>query len=125
MKKTTFPSYTCAHCREQFQFENIRYSNNGKRILCLDCYNRLLKSDKQKKDTEVTAPKEEKLVGKDRKDGIKVICVDCRYKFFLAKKPNMKFVCPYCGKDKLIEDATTAEKLVEEASRMLQNRSRF
>jgi len=101
------PLYTCSVCREDFQFKNIRYSPDGKKIVCTECYNRGLRSAKSQKTAANPLP-----------ETIKLMCVDCRYKFIWRPASPIKLMCPYCGKNRLIKDEITAEKLIKEVSEM-------
>jgi hypothetical protein len=103
------PSYMCAVCRKNFAFEDIRYSNDGKRILCLSCYGQ---APKNNKTTKIIISENKKQC-----DESKFICVNCRYKFSLKKSTKIALVCPYCGKDKIAKDESkSAAELVDEAS---------
>src|SRR3989338_5605363 len=103
--------YRCAHCTGQFPFGKIRYTNDGKRLVCLDCYDRIMKSGQQLKK-EKDYPKIEKtsiapLANKASGDDIKLICVDCRYKYTLKNPSSHRAICPYCGRSNLIKDGIT------------------
>ncbi|MBS3102899.1 hypothetical protein J4458_05655 [Candidatus Woesearchaeota archaeon] len=111
----SYKLYNCAHCQCQFPFEKVRYTNDGKRLVCLDCYSRLVKSDEflkreQQKKGKIDAP------GPGILPDIKLICVDCRYKFSWKKGSRMGIACPYCGGSHLMNDDTTADKLIQEVS---------
>lgn len=100
-------SYMCCTCKGKFGFEEIRYSNDGKRIVCKSCYDRFIK----------TAKKEEGIPVKNvLSDSRKFICVNCKYKFSLKRKPAGRVMCPYCGGNQLMKDDITAEKLIQEVS---------
>ena len=101
--------YMCDQCKNKFEFGNIRYTNDGKKLVCLGCYSKIKKQTETKKP-EIIEPVQH------LPDVIKVICVKCRYKFSLNRKSKAKVMCPYCGGNNLMIDGTTAEKLVEEAS---------
>lgn len=110
--------YLCTICKGKFGSENIRYSTDGKSLICADCFESLAEAEMQ--------PQQEKAATKKMKsnadfnnepDFVKVICVDCRYKFKLKKKSKAAIKCPYCGKSNLMKDETTAQRLVEEAGR--------
>ncbi len=100
--------YMCSACKGKLEFENVRYSNDGKRIVCKDCYSRVGKS--QKKETKVMPQKD------SLPDSIKLICIKCRYKFSLKRKPEIRVICPYCGGNQLMKDDITADKLIKEVS---------
>lgn len=102
--KTTH-SYRCELCKEEFPFENIKYASDGKKIVCVGCYNKKSQKKKEEKQQIENAP-----------ELIRLICVDCRYKFSFKKGSKLKLMCPYCGKNRLMKDDVTAEKLIEEAS---------
>lgn len=112
MEKSEYPLYECSICKDKFKFGKMRYSNNGRRLLCLDCYKRALKKENEKMVKLVTEPKINKFG-----EAVKVICIDCRYKFSIRKGSKVNLKCPYCGKDKLMKDETTAEKLIDEVSK--------
>lgn len=100
----------CSVCKNEFEFNGIRYASDGHTIICKNCYEQTQKVKKKKpQDTKIQ---------RDPNQSIKVICSDCRYKFSLKKKSEAKPRCPYCGRNRLVRDDTTAERLVEEASRI-------
>ena len=106
---SAYSSYICTICKGKFQFGDIRYSSDGKRIVCRGCY------DKVKKDDNIKKKKGEPK-GTKKSDATKLICIDCRYKFSWSKASRINLVCPYCGSKRLMRNENTAEKLVEEAS---------
>jgi len=101
--------YICDQCKEKFAFGNIRYTADGKKLVCLECYDHIKKSQQAKKPEIIE-------IAETLPDAIKVICVKCRYKFSIKRKSGAKVMCPYCGGNNLMRDETTAEKLVEEVS---------
>ena len=103
--------YKCQTCKSEFDFKNIRYGPDGKTIFCVGCFCKL-----RNKEAEKTNIRQSQIT--DNSEKIKVICIDCRYKFSLTKGSRIKPLCPYCGKGNLMKDGTTAEKLVEEASKL-------
>ena len=128
MKKSiSFDLYRCAHCTGEFQFGNIRYTNDGKRIVCLDCYNRLTKSSQiTKKEYKKTGKTEiaSEIASDIAADSIKLICVNCRYKFSLKKATRAAIMCPYCGGNSLMRDDISADKLIDELSQNIENGKR-
>lgn len=116
MKKMVFPSYTCAICKLEFQFEGLKYSKNGKRIICLNCYDRITKADNLAVKTESEKKKKDKIQQPAASESIGVICMDCNYKFSLKKPSKIKLMCPYCGKNRLVRDNTTADEMIKEVS---------
>ena len=114
--------YRCAHCTGQFPFGSIRYTNDGKRLVCLDCYARIMKSSEQlKKEPKTEKAKTAPLTNSVTDDGIKLICVDCRYKYTLKNPSSHRAICPYCGRSNLIKDGITTDRLIEEASQNIEN----
>ncbi len=110
MKSNTSRLYRCTKCKEEFPFEGIRYSTDGKNIVCANCFNKSIKSQKIKEDdSDIHAGKAE--------DRVKIICMDCRYKFSLKKATKVKLRCPYCGGNMLMKDEITVDKLLEESSK--------
>ena len=84
--------YTCSRCKQEFDFDNIKYDSNNK-LICVNCL------DKQKK-----FEKKEKLNLEKAEEGkaINFICVSCRFKFSVRKGSPKEVKCPYCGKTKLM-----------------------
>ena len=100
-------AYICNVCNKKFPFENIRYSIDGKRILCIDCYNKVAEKQEKKKET-YSAVKEP--------ESVKLVCLDCKYHFSIKKGSKVKLRCPYCSNSNLAKDDMTAERLIEEVS---------
>ncbi len=98
--------YTCSVCKEDFQFKNIRYTPD-KRIICTECHSRVSKTEKAKKTVAPSMP-----------ETVKLMCVDCRYKFIWRPASSIKLMCPNCGKNRLIKDEITTEKLIREVYEM-------
>lgn len=101
--------YTCSLCKKEFQFDNIRYGDDGKRIVCLNCYKESMKTQTQDDNFKRTAVS--KVIDTDT---LKLICMDCRYKFSFKKKARSNLRCPYCSGTHLMKDEITASKLLEE-----------
>jgi len=107
----------CSICKLNFEFSNIRYSNDGKTIVCRECYVKFTKADNKtaKVRNEKTGHATLQLSDADR---IRVMCVDCRYKFSIKKEPRTAPICPYCGKNRLTKyEDLTADKILNDASR--------
>lgn len=102
--------YMCSECKGKFDFEDIKYGMDGKRIICKDCY---IKAGKDYKNKEIKT-----VLLSDASDYVKLICVDCRYKFSLRKKSRFNLICPYCSSRNLMKDDITADKLIEEVSQI-------
>jgi len=109
MKKLQ-PTYVCTLCKGGFQFEDMRYSEDGKNLVCKPCYSLAIKLKKKK--TETATDKKNKGPGLN-----KFVCNDCGYRFSLKNTSRASLICPYCGRSKVGPDFFTAEKLVSEASR--------
>lgn len=100
-------SYLCEICKKKFPLEKIQYSDDGKRVVCDSCRFKIIQKEEGK----------EKNVLSESSSKVKLICVDCRYKFLVRKGSKIKVRCPYCNSNKIIIDETTAEKLLQEVSR--------
>ncbi|MFH2028348.1 MAG: hypothetical protein ABIJ08_04380 [Nanoarchaeota archaeon] len=96
--------YQCGSCKKKFKFEDIRYASDGKRLVCKTCFHPV------KKETTKYVSDD------DKEERIRVICVNCRYKFSIKKKLTSKPICPYCGKGNLMKDQTTAENILKDIS---------
>lgn len=123
---TSSSTYACNVCKHKVGFENIRYGYDGKSMVCTDCYNKVTKDQKNKK-YEPSSLREK--IKRDKggqptnNSGIiKVICVDCRYKFSLNRNSRVNQICPYCSGSNLTSDNTTADKIVDEVSKMKDNK---
>ena len=101
--------YICNVCNKKFPFEDIRYSIDGKRILCIDCHNKIMEKNERKREVSSAA--------KELSNSVKLICLDCKYHFSIRKGSKVKLRCPYCGNNRLAKDNLTAEKLIEEVSK--------
>jgi hypothetical protein len=104
-------SYTCSLCKFSFPFENIMYTQDGKRLICRDCYKLSHPKDGNKTTSNQNKPNQA------ASDGIKVICKTCRYKFVLKVVEGKKPMCPYCGKSNLMRDEGTAQTIIDEVSK--------
>ena len=101
--------YACIMCKKEFGFDDIRYTND-KQIICIDCYKHFGKKQQASNVESSAFPEKTSNI-------IKVICMDCRYKFSLKKKEKRDSVrCPYCSGKSLMKDETTADKLLNEVS---------
>lgn len=104
----TAQQYNCNLCRKSVPFEKVRYFNDGKRLICLDCYDKLAKENKAR----VEQVKKEEAVAK-KVDSMKVKCMHCSYKFNLKAIPRTGVRCPYCGGEDVMRDDTTADMLLK------------
>ena len=86
----------------------------------MDCYNKIIKKE-QKDDAR---QKSESKPASQSAEGIKVMCVNCSYKFTYRPKPQLMPKCPYCGKNNIRKyEELTADNLLNEAERMDVERS--
>ena len=115
MTSDSSSEYLCALCRREFPFEHIRYSDDGKRLVCTNCYTPTSNREEQRSRKAVSAEQGAAPAAKSPQ-AIKYICNDCRYKFVIRPGSRVRHVCPYCGKNRLVEDAFTADMLLEEAA---------
>lgn len=80
--------YTCSRCRNEFNFDNIKYDESHS-LVCLDCL-----SKGQQLSNQKSKPEEQQ--------AINFICVSCRFKFSVKKGSARALKCPYCSKTKLM-----------------------
>lgn len=105
--------YTCSLCKLDFAFDRIKYSPDGKRIVCIPCYSKMLKN---KQDMEIQA--EASFTRKvPQSDSIDVLCTHCNYRFYYRK--SLKPLCPYCGKSSLKRyEEMNAQNIINDAENM-------
>lgn len=122
-KRISTTLYQCALCTLKFPFDKIKYSKDGNKIICLDCYNKMMK--KEQKDEARQKNKSKLAESQPAGEGIKVMCANCSYKFTYRPKPQLKPKCPYCGKSNIRKyEELTADNLLNEAERIDFERSR-
>ena len=111
------PLYTCNICKLEFTSNNIKYSPDGKKVICIRCYDKAYKKE-QKPETARKSNIElrESSTRKEPLHGsIMVICTHCKYKF--NYRPHLKPLCPYCGKGTLKKyEEYTAQKLINDST---------
>src|SRR3989338_3819295 len=112
------PLYMCSICRGKFKFGEIKYSPDGKSIVCLDCHSQLAKKDSEKEKSGAKSSSS----SPNAHNLIKIICGNCRYKFNWRKSSKLSLKCPYCGKSNLMKRDVTDEKILEEVSRTTHQR---
>jgi len=108
--------YTCCICKGNFPFDGIRYGPDGKKIVCIGCFNKVAMKQGAK-NLQPAKQKEEVSAIPEKTKTINYICVSCRYKFSLKPDSRIPLRCPYCSKEDIMVDNSTADKLLEEASR--------
>lgn len=107
--------YTCCICKFDFPFEKVKYSADGKRLVCVSCHEKL--SKKSQEDAQ-----SERFIGTSnrrfpRPESIEVICTNCSYKFYYRKP--LKPICPYCGNTSLKQyQDLTAQNLINDSEGM-------
>ncbi|HLC96437.1 MAG TPA: hypothetical protein VJH97_03890 [Candidatus Nanoarchaeia archaeon] len=94
--------YLCSKCHRKVL--QIRYSHDGLQQVCNSCY------------TPLPLKNEPKPILKPSR--VKLICTNCRYHFSFRIGSHARLMCPYCGRDNLIKDNTTADRLLAEVARM-------
>ena len=116
--KADLSKYMCAICKFSFGFDGMTYSADGKRLICKNCYNLAAKKKDMPALGEGKAKATASQLSSAAPDSTKVMCVDCKYKFFLRKGSRIAQSCPYCGKSQLAKyDELTADNLLNEVAR--------
>ena len=100
--------YKCSYCNKEFDFRDVKYGEDGKRLFCEKCLGFHKKElEEKKKGFRAESGEFEK---------VQVICIDCRYKFSISrKKPSLR--CPYCNRSNIMKDDTTADELISEVTK--------
>ncbi|MBI2208123.1 hypothetical protein HYU50_01365 [Candidatus Woesearchaeota archaeon] len=117
--KDDLSKYMCTICKLSFGFDSMTYSSDGKKLICKNCYNIIAKRNDKPAlgENKARSPGASQLSSATL-DSIKVMCVDCKYKFFLRKGSRIAPICPYCSKNRLAKyDELTADNLINEVSR--------
>ena len=95
-------------------FNEVRYSPDGKRLVCNSCYSKMQKS---KQEDEEMARAGSVMRKEPNPNAIDVLCAHCNYRFLYRKE--LKPICPYCGRASLKKyDELTADKIIDEADKM-------
>ncbi|MBI2523549.1 hypothetical protein HYW19_04095 [Candidatus Woesearchaeota archaeon] len=113
--------YTCSLCKLEFPSAKMRYAQDGKKLICIECFNKVYKKKqqeqvaiKEKQSYEYSNPSSTS--GTILNKPILVICTHCRYKFHY--KANFKPFCPYCGKSSLRKyEEFTAQKILNDSAK--------
>lgn len=112
--------YSCSLCKLEFPSPKMRYAHDGKKLICLECFNKVykkkqqqtLEKEKQSYEYSKQSPASRAILNKP----ILVICTHCRYKFHY--KANFKPFCPYCGKSGLKKyEEFTAQNILNDSVR--------
>ena len=115
--KADLLKYMCTICKLSFGFDGMTYSSDGKKLICKDCYNLIAKRNEKPVLGESKARRTDSQLSSAAPDSVKVMCVDCKYKFFLRKGSRIAPICPYCSKSRLAKyDELTADNLINEVS---------
>lgn len=88
----------CTRCLKEQSIDNVRYSDDGKSIICTDCYAKLHPERLKTPAKSFTTPKTQSTVSTEE-PLIQYRCIDCNYRFKSKKKNMLK--CHYCGHDNL------------------------
>ncbi len=112
--KKPLSHYVCSLCRLDLSFSEVRYSPDGKRLVCNGCYSKMQKNT-QEQETMASLGS---IARKDPKpDAIDVICTHCNYRFLYRRE--LRPICPYCGNSSLKKyEDLTADKIIDEADKM-------
>ncbi|MBI2523184.1 hypothetical protein HYW19_02225 [Candidatus Woesearchaeota archaeon] len=113
--------YACSLCKLEFPSAKMRYAQDGKKLICIECFNKVYK----KKQQEQVAIKEKQSYEYSKPNStsgtvlnkpLLVICTHCKYKFHY--KANFKPFCPYCGKSSLRKyEEFTAQKILNDSAK--------
>ena len=76
---------TCDRCKEYTDTNAMKYSKDGKKLLCIKCYTELYEG-------QINVEKKQE----DNPLSQHYICRKCRYKFKFKKDSYTKVNCPYC-----------------------------
>ncbi len=109
--------YSCSLCKLQLPSTGMRYASDGKKLVCLECFNKLYKKKQDPmKENQYEYSRHSQETKVTLNMPIMVICTHCRYKFHY--KTNFKPICPYCGKIGLKKyEEFTAQKILNDAAR--------
>ena len=94
--KTPLSHYVCSLCRLELSFNDVRYSPDGKRLVCNSCYSKMQKS---KQEHEASTSFRSVMRKEPHLESIDVMCTRCNYRFLYRK--DLKPICPYCGNSSL------------------------
>lgn len=84
----------CKECEERIDIDNLRYSKDSNKLVCISCY----KSESE----EDNSP-----------ERVRFQCVDCSYRFSLDEESRIDKKCPYCRSREIIkQDELKAENIV-------------
>ena len=92
--------YRCTKCSKEFPSSQIRYSSDGKKLVCVDC----LRLNTQKSGTEAKPQIENKE---------QYVCKKCSYKF--KSKPKSNVTCPYCNSSNVSKNKSNAQTLIADS----------
>ncbi len=104
--------YSCKRCNRKVSFKEIRYNDNGKDLICEQCYTAVVKKQQV---SEKPKEAQKTVSGKTLKE--KYVCGKCKYKF-TYKPSEADLRCSYCGSTNVLKDDYNAEKFLQEAVEM-------
>jgi DNA-directed RNA polymerase subunit RPC12/RpoP len=115
----------CRKCRQKVSINSVRYDQNGRDLICMECYDKQSWAMKkagfaERRDpaptVKLATPKETKPIKpKKPSEKSRYICTSCNYKFSISKDSTQARRCPYCGKDTLEEDKFDINELISES----------
>lgn len=114
----------CKKCKQKVSLDKVRYDQNGRDLICFECYDKTQWAMKKAGFAERPDPSPTvKLVTPAKKpvekpknvEKVKYICSMCKYRFSLKKDGEAAKRCPYCGKDSLEEDNFNLNELISDS----------
>lgn len=110
--KNPLSHYVCSLCRLELSFDEVRYSPDGKRLVCNSCYSKMQRN-MQEHEAMGFAPIMRR---EHHPEGIDVMCTSCNYRFLYRK--DLKPICPYCGNSSLKKyEEMTAQRILNDATK--------
>ncbi|HII68706.1 TPA: hypothetical protein HA270_02440 [Candidatus Woesearchaeota archaeon] len=99
------PLYQCAQCKKEVSSELLKYSRDGKRLICLDCHTKIEKA--------MALTSQPAWSSHTREDRIKWACSCCGYHFTMKKGTSVALRCPYCGSRQIERDSHSAQDILD------------
>lgn len=115
----------CNICKGKVALKDVRYSQDGTKLVCLGCY----ESETKAKDSPLRIPptrRENKMIISTPGHRISnkktnYTCTNCSYKFSRAEGFDFGKRCPYCGKKEYIrkDSEVSADSLLKESDKSI------